>query len=43
MKSKRELFLDVANFIKDMGYDVWVAKDEGWTYGYIVKHHHRIF
>jgi len=40
MKSKRELFLDVANFIKDMGYDVWVAKDEGWTYGYIVKHHH---
>ena len=40
MKTERELFLDVANSIKDMGYDVWVAKDEGWTYGYIVKHHH---
>ena len=40
MKSKRELFLDVAKFIKDMGYDVYIAKDEGWTYGYIVKHHH---
>ena len=45
MKSERELFLDVANSIKDMGYDVWVAKENGMfftesTYGYIVKHHH---
>ena len=40
MKSERELFLDVANSIKDMGYDVYVARGEDWTYGYVVKYHH---
>ena len=39
MKTKRIIFRR-CKLYKRYGYDVYVARGEDWTYGYIVKHHH---